>query len=329
MTGKVMKAVHVMLGACVAGLFVVDPVHPSAEIAGGHVRVGTLTPPDIVLPEEGLREGLMSLGYMEGKNLTIERRRGDSPEGLRSAAEGLVKLKVDAMVAFGSSAARAAIASTSDVPIVFISGDPLGTGLVSNLARPGANATGISTVNTELIPKRFELLRQVVPTARRMILLANPTSPLYSQELKHAHAGAAALRVQLIVLTARNPEELEVTLSKIQRGQADGFTTSSDALFLSTKSKIAETAIRARLPAVFPWPNDHNAGVLMAYGASTREMGLRAAGYIDKILRGARPGELPIEQISKYELVVDLRTAKSLGIRVPQELVVRADEVIR
>jgi putative ABC transport system substrate-binding protein len=221
------------------------------------------------------------------------------------------------------------MAATSTVPVVFISGDPVATGLVSSLARPGANATGVSTVNTELIPKRFELLQQVVPTARRMMLLTNPDSPLYPQELRNAQAGASALQMQLILLTARNVGELEVTLGKIQRGQADGFTTSSDVLFLSTKSKIAEAVVRAKLPAVFPWPNDHDSGVLMAYGASTRDMGLRAASYIDRILRGARPAELPVEQISKYELLVDLRAARSLGIKVPQELIVRADEVIR
>jgi len=187
----------------------------------------------------------------------------------------------------------------------------------------------VSTVNTELIPKRFELLQKALPTARRIMLLGNPSSPLYSQELKHARAGASALRIQLILLSARNPEELQAALGKIQPGKADGFTTSSDALFLSSKSKIAEAIVRAKLPAVFPWPNDHDRGVLMAYGASTKEMGFLAASYIDKILRGAKPGDLPIQQISKYELVLDLRAATSLGIKVPQEIVMRADEVIR
>jgi putative ABC transport system substrate-binding protein len=299
------------------------------EALAAHLLIGTLAPPDIVLPEAGLREGLTSLGYVEGSNLTIQSKRGDSSEAFRSAAASLIKDSVTVIVAFGSSAARAALAVTSEVPVVFISGDPLGTGLVPSLARPGANATGISTVNTELIPKRFQLLQEVLPATRRILLLSNPNSPLHSQELKNARAGAAALQLDIVLLTARNPEELEAVLAKIRRGQADGFTTSSDALFLSSKSKIAEAVGRAKLPAIFPWPNDHDPNVLMAYGASTKEMGLRAAGYVDKIFKGAKPGDLPIEQISKYELIVDLRAAKALGIRVPQELIMRADQVVR
>ena len=301
----------------------------SADPVPNHVRLGTLTPTGIVSIEEWLEAGLGGLGYIEGTNLTAERKRADSEEALRSAALALVQSRVDVIVAFGTPAARAALSVTSKIPVVFISGDPVGTGLAASLARPGANGTGVSTLNIELIPKRLELLRQVLAHTRRVMLLANPSSALYPQVLKHAQIGASALHMQLIPLEARNVEELEVALRRIQRSEADGFTPSSEALFLANQSKIAEAVARARMPAVFPWPQGHDPGVLMAYGPSAKEIGIRTAVYVDRILKGAKPGELPIEQLSKYELVISLRAARDLGIKVPQEVLLRADQVIR
>jgi putative ABC transport system substrate-binding protein len=197
------------------------------------------------------------------------------------------------------------------------------------LAHPGANATGVSTLSIELIPKRLELLRQVAPRVRRVILLGNPNGSYHAQVLKHAQKGASALQMQLIAMDARDAGELDAALLGIQRGTADALMASPDVLFLSNKSKIAQAVAKARMPAIFPWPDNPEAGVLMAYGASTQEMGLLAASYVDRILKGAKPADLPIEQISKYELVINLRVARDLGLKVPQEVLLRADNVIR
>jgi len=293
------------------------------------VRVGTLVPPAFTSPEEGLRQGLSGLGYVEGKNLTIERRLAGSSDAYQSGAEDLIRSRVDVIVAFGTAAASAALSATSTIPVVFISGDPVSAGLASSLARPGANATGVSTLSTELIPKRLELLRQVAPRMRRVILLGNPGNALHAGVLKAAERGARTLHLHIIAVDARNADELNRALEGIQRRAADAFIVSSDVLFLANKERIAAAVAKAKLPGIFPVRDYHDAGVLMSYGASLKEMGRQMAVYVDRILKGAKPGELPIEQMSKYELVIDLRTARALGLRVPQDLLLRADEVIR
>ena len=293
------------------------------------VRIGTLTPLVTTSPEEGLREGLAELGYVEGRNLIIERRSAESTDGLQSAAADLVRSKVNLIVAFTTQAARAALSATSTIPVVFLSGDPVGTGLAASLAHPGANASGVSTLSTELMPKRLELLRQVAPQVRRVILLGNPSSPLQAGVLKEAHKAGEALRMQVVAVDARNAAELDAALRRLQHRAHDGFMVSSDLLFLTNRAKVAAAVAKAKLPGIFPWRDYHDVGVLMSYGASTREMGRRAAAYVDKILKGAKPADLPVEQSSKYELVIDLRVARELGLKVPQELLFRADEVIR
>ena len=293
------------------------------------VRIGTLTPLVTTSPEEGLREGLAELGYVEGRNLIIERRSAESTDGLQSAAADLVRSKVNLIVAFTTQAARAALSATSTIPVVFLSGDPVGTGLAASLAHPGANASGVSTLSTELMPKRLELLRQVAPQVRRVILLGNPSSPLQAGVLKEAHKAGEALRMQVVAVDARNAAELDAALRRLQHRAHDGFMVSSDLLFLTNRAKVAAAVAKAKLPGIFPWRDYHDVGVLMSYGASTREMGRRAAAYVDKILKGAKPADLPVEQSSKYELVIDLRVARELGLKVPQGLLLRADEVIR
>jgi putative ABC transport system substrate-binding protein len=213
--------------------------------------------------------------------------------------------------------------------VVFISGDPVATGLAASLARPGANGTGVSSLSTELMPKRLELLQQVAPRVQRVILLGNPSSALHAGVLKEAQKAAQALHIHIVALNARNADELDSALRGVHRSAGDAFTASSDVFFLANKAKIAEAVAKAKLPAIFPQRDYHDAGVLMSYGASLKEMGRQAAVYVDKILKGAKPGELPIEQMSKYELVIDLRVAREQGIKVPQELLFRADEVIR
>ena len=293
------------------------------------VRIGALAPLVTTSPEEGFRLGLAELGYVEGRNLIIERRRAESSDGFRSAAADLVRSKVNLIVAFGTQAARAALSATATIPVVFISGDPVGTGLAESLAHPGGNATGVSTLSTELIPKRLELLKQVAPYVRRVILLGNPSGPLQAGVLKEARKAGEALRMRIVAVDARNAAELDAALRRLQHRASDGFMVSSDLLFLANRAKVAAAVARARLPSMVPWRDYHDVGVLMSYGASTKEMGRQAAGYVDKILKGAKPADLPIEQSSKYDLVIDLRVARELGLKVPQELLFRADEVIR
>ena len=213
--------------------------------------------------------------------------------------------------------------------MVFISGDPVGTGLAASLARPGANGTGVSTLSSELMSKRLELLQKIAPRIRRVILLGNPDSPLHAGMLEEAQNAARTLHIHIIALDASNADELDAALRAIQRSAGDAFMVSSNVFFLANRAKIAEAVAKAKLPAIFPQRDYHDAGVLMSYGANLKEAGRQMAGYVDRILRGAKPGELPIEQMSKYELVIDLRVARAMGLKVPQDLLLRADEVIR
>ena len=300
-----------------------------ADPAPNIARIGWLSPSMFISPAQGLREGLSDLGYVEGKNLLLERKLADSNEALQSGAAELVSAKVDLIVAFGTPAARALLAATSTIPVVFISGDPVGSGLVKSLARPGANGTGISTLSAELVSKRIELLRQVKPKTRRVILLENPSSPLHGTISREARNAAQKLGVQIITLEASNEQELNSAMSNLRRTSADAMTVSPETFFLANKTKIAAALAKAKLPAIFPWRDFHDANVLMSYGGNPKEFGRHAASYVDKILKGAKPEELPIEQISKYELVIDLRVARKLGIRVPQDMLLRADEVIQ
>ena len=313
----------------VAALATSLPPVAHADPVPTEVRIGALTPLVMTSPEEGLRQGLAELGYVEGRNLIIERRRAESSDGLRSAAEDLVRSKVNLIVAFGTQAARAALSATATIPVVFISGDPVATGLAESLAHPGGNASGVSTLSTELMPKRLELLQQIAPHVRRVILLGNPSSPLQPGVLKETRKAGEALRMQVVAVDARNSVELDAALRGLQHRASDGFMVSSDVLFLANRAKVAAAVAKARLPGIFPWRDYHDAGVLMSYGASTKEMGRQAAAYADKILKGAKPADLPIAQSSQYDLVIDLRVAHKLGLKVPQELLFRADEVIR
>ena len=240
-----------------------------------------------------------------------------------------MRSKVNLIVVLSTPAAHAALSATATIPVVFVSGDPVATGLAESLAHPGGNASGVATLSTELIPKRLELLQQVAPHVRRVILLGNPDSQLQAGVLKEARKAGEALRIDVVAVDARNAAELDTALRGLQHRAPDGFMVSSDVLFLANSSKVAAAVARAKLPGMFPWRDYHDAGVLMSYGASPKEMGRQLAAYVDKILKGAKPADLPIEQSSKYDLVIDLGVARALGLKVPQELLLRADEVIR
>jgi len=215
------------------------------------------------------------------------------------------------------------------MPIVFVSGDPVATGLAASLAKPGGNATGVSVVSTELFPKRLEYLHWLAPRARRIAFLTNSSNPIASTQLEATQKAAQLLGVQLVKLDARNESELRTVLHALERGAADGAIVSNDLVYRSTASKVAQVIRKARLPAIFPYRQYLNEGGLMSYGPDPRDVGRKLAVYVDKILKGAKPTDLPIEQLSKYELVIDLRVARELNLTVPQELLLRADEVIR
>ena len=305
------------------------PVPALAAAPPTTVRIGVLMPLGSH-SEAGLREGLSELGYIEGQNLKIESRPYEqSTDALQSAAADLVRLRVDVIVAVGTQAARAALSATSTIPVVFLSGDPIASGLAASLARPGANATGVSTQTTELMAKRLELLQQVVPRLRRATLLVNPDNPLHAAILSETQKVARTLRIQIVPLSARNADELDAALRGIQRNAGDALIVSSDTFFRVSKDKIGDAVRKAKLPALVPTKDYQWDGVLMSYGPSLSWGARRAAIYVDKIVKGARPADLPVEQVSKFELVIDLRAAHQLGIKVPQEILLRADEVIR
>jgi len=295
-----------------------------------HIRIGVLTPPENSSAEQGLQEGLKELGYVEGQNIAFEWRRYEqSGDAIRKAAVDMVHSKVDLIVALSTQATRSVLSETSSIPVVFVSGDPVGGGLAASLAHPGGNATGVSSQSTDLIAKRLQLLLQIAPRTKRVVLLVNPDSPLHTVFEEEARSAGGRLRIRVHALNARNAEELDETLRGLQHRAADAVMLSSDTFFIVNKDKIGKAVRKAKLPAVVPTKDYRGDGVLMSYGSNLNWMMRRAAAYADKILKGAKPGDLPIEQSSKLELIIDLRVARELGLNVPQDLLVRADEVIR
>ena len=281
--------------------------------------------------KEGFQQGLRELGYSEGKNVLIEWHitLGYEDELRRLAAE-LVQMTPDVIVTFGTPPARAVLDATKIIPVVFAGvGDPLATGLVSNLARPEANGTGVSLLSSELGVKRLDLLRQLVPRARRVAYLVNLANPSNAVQANSVRAAAQSLGIKLDTYPARNPGEIESALRAIPWKSTDGMLIGGDPIFTAEGAKISKAARAARVPAVFPWPNYHEYGVLMSYGPNLRNVARRAAYYVDKILKGAKPSDLPVEQVSQVDLIIDLRVARELRIKVPEQLLFRADRLIQ
>lgn len=303
----------------------------SGEAQDSIRRIGFLTPmPSAFPPEEGFRTRLRELGYEEGRNIVIDwRRTAKHYEDLASVARDLVQSRPDLIVTFTTPAARAALAATNTIPIVFTGvGDAVATGLVQSLARPGANATGVSHLSTELSAKRLDLLRQLVPHARRIAYLQNLSNPSSAQQTDPLHAAARAAGVKLETFNARNSAELDAQLHAIPWKQVDALLVGADSLLIFEGAKIAQAARLAKLPAIFPWGEYHVHGVLMSYGPNLTEICRRGADYADKILKGGKPSELPVEQVTRFKLIIDTHVAKSTGVKIPKELLYRADEVI-
>ena len=280
---------------------------------------------------EAFRQGLRELGYVEGKNIVIEWRSTEGKADLLPAlAAELVHLKVDIIVAAGSSATRAAKEATTTIPIVMTQDtDPIGTGVVASLARPGGNITGLSTLAPEVSGKRLELLKEIIPKLSRVAVLGTSTRPGNAQSLKEVELAAGAFKVQVQYLDILDVKDIETAFRAATKGRADTVLVLQSPIFFSQRKQIADLAIKNRLAAIYPQTEYTEAGGLMDYGANTPDLFRRAATYVDKVLKGAKPADLPVEQPTKFDLVINLKTAKQIGLTIPPNVLARADRVIK
>src|SRR3990172_1831051 len=297
-------------------------------------RIGflaTVSPSTISDRVEAFRQGLRELGYVEGKNIVIEWRYAEGKaDRLPGLAAELVRLKVDLIVTAGSPVTRSAKEATSTIPIVMgLDPDPVGNGFVASLARPGGNITGLSTLSPEISGKQLELLKETVTKLSRVAVLGNSTSPGNAQALSEMELAAGALKVKLQYLDVLSPKDIETTFRAASKGRAGAVLVLPSPVLTSQRTQIVDLAVKSRLPAIY-WRSDFvEAGGLMSYGASQNDLDRRAATYVDKILKGRTPADLPVEQPMKFEFIVNLKAAKQIGLTIPPNVLVRADKVIR
>jgi len=309
------------------------PLAAEAQPAGKVYCIGVLEPTSMALNAANLdafRQGLRELGYVEGRNMMIEYRSADGrSERFPDLVAELVRLKVDVILTRGTPAVMAAKNATGTIPVVMAaSGDPVLSGVVSSLARPGGNVTGLSAVVVEVSGKRLELIREVAPGVSRVAALFNMSNPNDALQWKEIETAAPSLRVQLQLLDVRKPSDFAGAFDAAVKGRAGALVVGLDALTWANHRPIVDLAAKHRLPAIYGGREFVNAGGLIAYGVSYPHLYHRAANFVDKILKGAKPADLPVEQPSKFELVINLKTAKALGLTIPQSLLQRADEVI-
>ena len=321
-----------MLGFCATALFA-WPLVARAQEQPKIARLGYLgfgTPAASANRVEALREGLRDLGYVEGKNLVIEFRWSGTVEQMHEAAADLARMKVDVIFSTSSTETEPARRATRTIPIVFAThADPVSVGHVSSLARPGGNATGLADIQTVITPKRLEILKQSVPQATRFGVLWSPTAPSYRPFLQAAEATGGKLGVQLLTVSVSTVADFDGAFAKMAHDRVGAVLVHGAALTARHNNPLlAELALKYRLPTMFGVRDNVVAGGLMSYAADHLDLTRRAAVYIDKILKGAKPADLPVEQASKYQLVINLKTAKALGLTIPQAVLRRADEVI-
>jgi ABC-type uncharacterized transport system substrate-binding protein len=313
----------------------VAPFATEAQQSGRVYRVGYLSTPTRESVEHGLAaflRTLRELGWIEGQNLIIEYRWAEgNVERLPALAAELVRYKVDVIVAPAGSAALAAKNATSSIPIVMIfASDPVEMGLVASLRRPGGNITGTTfTPGPEIFGKQLQILKEAVPHASRVAVLSNPADPSFALQVRQVEATARSLGIRLQHVEARGPEEFDSAFAAMARERADALLVTGTSTFLAHRTRVAELAVKGRLPTMYSFRESVEAGGLMAYAVNMADFVGRSAVYVDKILKGAKPADLPIEQPTKFELIINLKAAKALGITVPQALVLRADEVIQ
>jgi putative ABC transport system substrate-binding protein len=310
------------------------PLAARAQQPVGRVyRVGFLGATSLAAAQgmvDAFRDGMRERGYVEGRNLAVDYRPpAASPEQETELAAALVRGGCDVILAWTTPSLIAARAATATVPIVFVGvADPVGLGLVASLARPGANVTGITNFASDLSGKMIEMLREIVPGARRLGAVRNPDNPGVTVQLRQIEDAARTLGLELQVVEARTPAEFEAAFARLHAAGVQGVVLLTDPSLIEHAGKIAALALAARLPTVFQRRENVDAGGLLSYGPDIRDAFRQLAGHVDRVLRGARPADIPVEQPTKIELVINLRTAKGLGLEVPWFLQQRADEVI-
>ncbi len=318
-----------LIGPLALCLLVLSPA--AAQETRKVPRIGFLVFASSEARYRGFQQGLRELGYVEGQNIIIEFRSADeSLERLNDLAGELVRLRVDVIVAGSTLGAAASKRATSTIPIVMANvSNPVGQGLVGTLARPGGNVTGLTTMSQEITGKRLEMIREVVPRLRRIGVLWNQDAPANAAVLKELKPIAQSFGVEVRSLPVRPPvPEIDKAFETAKKWRADALIALDEALIFANRTRIIALAARHRLPAMYGYREFPDAGGLMAYGPNRYEMYRRAATYVDKILKGAKPADLPVEQPTKFELVVNMKTAKAIGLTIPQSLLLRADQVI-
>lgn len=320
----------IALGAGLIGA----PFGTRAQPAGKMFQVGYVgnsTPSVEAALVEAFRQGLRERGYAEGKNIVVHYRWAEGRiDRMPDIVADLIRLRVDVLVMAGTPAVIAAKQATTSIPIVMAAiGDAVATGIVPNLARPGGNVTGLSTLYPDLEGKRLEILRELVPRLQRLALLTNPANPFTQVILKATQAAAAKLRMPVQTFEVSAADQFERVFAALAKARPDALAVLADRPFLvSNRGQIVRFAEKARLPAIYPFPEFVEEGGLIFYGPSFTDMFRRSATYVDKILKGARPADLPLEQPTKFELVLNAKTARTLGIKIPQSILVRTDRVI-
>jgi putative ABC transport system substrate-binding protein len=280
---------------------------------------------------EAFRQGLRELGYVEGKSILIEYRyAGGTLDRLPELLAELIRLKTDVIVSAGGQVTHAAKEASATTPIVMLQDpDPIASGFVASLARPGGNITGLSTLSPEISGKQVELLKEIMPRLSRVTVLGNSTNPGNAQSLRDAQVAAAALRVPLQYVDVVTPKDIETAFRNAIKGRADAVCVLPSNVAISQRRQIVDLAITNRLPAIYPRPEIVEDGGLMSYGVSANDLFRRGATYVDKILKGAKPADLPVEQPTKFEFIINLKAAKQIGLTIPSSVLARADRVIR
>jgi putative tryptophan/tyrosine transport system substrate-binding protein len=320
------------IGFALSAMLLVPCFSASAQQPTKVARIGHLSATAASDParREAFLQGLRELGYVEGKNIIIEWRHGEGEaDRLPVLATELVRLKVDVIVTAGPEGTVVAKAATSTIPIVMTQDpDPVANGFVASLARPGGNITGLSTLSAELSGKRLELLKEILPRLSRVAVFDNSTGG-NAQVLKETKHTANALGVKLQYLDVQSPKDIEPAFRAASKARADAVLMLPNSVHFAQRTYIAELAIKSRLPVIYGRPEYGESGGLMTYGVSFTDLDRRAAYYVDKILKGAKPAELPVEQPMKFEFIINLRAAKQIGLTIPPNVLARADKVIR
>jgi putative tryptophan/tyrosine transport system substrate-binding protein len=320
----------ISLGCSVSACFGSD----GAGAAGGESPtggfLGTASPSAVLARVEAFRQGLRELGYVEGKSILIEYRWAGKLDRMPDLAAELVRLKVDVIMTPGPAATRPAKEATSTIPIVMTQdNDPVGNGFVASLARPGGNITGLATLAPEIGGKRLELLKEIVPKLSRVAVLGTSTSPGSAQQLKQTERAAGALAVKLQYLDVLDPKDIETAFRAASKGRAEAVLMLTSSILNSQRAQLADLAVKNRLPAIYAQPEYVEAGGLMTYGVNLTDLYRRAATYVDKILKGTKPADLPVEQPTKFEFVINLKTAKQIGLTISPNVLARADRIIK